>query len=91
VKLIPILILSIFLTGCSWFKKPDPPPAGISTKTVDIRPEALEYCSLLKEDLVIKTFDNLLVAYSDLALQYAECSNKQTASVKLLKQIGNIK
>lgn len=79
------------MTGCSWFTKHEDPPAGISTKQVDIRPEALEECSLLKEDLVIKTFDNLLVAYSDVALQYAACSNKQTASVKLLKQIGNIK
>lgn len=90
-KIIPILILSIFLTGCSWFKKPEEPPAGISTKPVDIRPEALEQCSLLEENITIKTFDNLLVAYSEVTLQYAICANKQTASVKLLKQIGNIK
>ena len=89
-KLIPILILSIFLTGCACFKKPEE-PSGITTKPVEFKPEVLEHCSLLKENLVLKTFDDTLVAYSDLVTSYVVCANKQSTSVKLLKEIGNVK
>lgn len=89
-KITPILILSLFLSGCGIFKK-DPEPVIYSSTPVQIDREALEYCSLLKEGLVINTFEGALLAYSDVATLYAACSNKQTNSVKLLKQFGGIK
>ncbi len=91
-KIIPILILSLFLTGCGFFekfRKPEPP--AITPQTINIDKAALEYCDLLKEDLVIKNFQDSLVAYGDLATAYSKCANKQATSVKLLKQFGNIK
>lgn len=91
-KIIPIIILSIFLTGCGFFeklRKPDPPV--VTPQTVNIDKSALEYCDMLKEDLVIKNFQDSLNAYGDLAALYSKCANKQATSIKLLKQFGNIK
>ena len=84
-KFIPILILSLFLSGCAFFKK-DISPVTYTNEAVRIDSSALEYCSLLKDNLVISTFEDAIVAYSDVATLYATCSNKQTTSVKLLKQ-----
>lgn len=89
-KIIPILILSIFLTGCGCFQKHEDPP-GISVKPIEFKPEVLEQCALLDEKLAVKTFNDILIAYGDLTTMYVVCANKQTASVKLLKEIGNIK
>ena len=90
-RIIPILILSIFLTGCSWFKKPDKPFVPPDTK-VNIDTKVLEPCSLLKEDIKLTTFDEyLLVEYPQIVKQYTDCAIKQSNSVKLIKQLGNIK
>ena len=89
-KFIPIIILSLFLSGCGVFKK-DPGPVTYTNAPVKLDREALEYCSLLKEGLVISTFEDAIIAYSDVATLYAACSNKQTNSIKLLKQFGGIK
>lgn len=89
-KFIPVLALVLFLSGCGVFKK-DPGPVTYVNEAVRLDSSVLEYCGLLKENLVIGTFEDALVAYSDVATQYATCSNKQTTSVKLLKQFGGIK
>ncbi len=92
-KIIPILILSIFLTGCGFlenFKKKEEPPA-ITTNKVHIDKESLDLCVSLDETLVVRNFQDAVVAYSDLAVKYGNCANKQYNSVKLLKQFGNIK
>ncbi len=89
-KIILILILSLFLSACGVFKK-DPGPVVYTNEPVQINKEALEHCSLLKEGLVITTFEDALLAYSDVATLYATCSNKQATSIKLLKQFGGTK
>lgn len=88
-KIILSIILSIFLTSCSWPTKPEPviEPA----KVVKIDKAALLSCDLLKEDVILATFPDILVAYSDIATKYADCANKQNSSIKLLKEFGNIK
>lgn len=91
-KIILIVLLSIFLTGCGFFenlRKQDPPV--VAPQVVNIDKSALEQCAFLKEDLVIKNFQDSLNAYGELATLYANCANKQATSVKLLKQFGNIK
>ena len=92
-KIIPILILSIFLQGCAFldfFRKPDI-PAVSPQKVVKLDPDVYKTCDLLKEDLAIATFEDSLIAYSDLATLYGKCANKQKDSVKLLKDFSNYK
>lgn len=89
-KLILALILTIFLQGCSLWKT-IPPPVIPPDKVVNIAKEALEPCNLLSENLVINTFEDAIVAYGDLSTSYGICANKQSVSIKLLKQFGNIK
>lgn len=88
-KFIPIIFLSILLVGCPWPLKPE--PAIEPAKTANIEKAALEPCSLLQEDIVLVTFPDLLVAYSDIATKYATCAGKQDTSIKLLKKFGGIK
>lgn len=88
-KIIPIIALSILLSGCGLFKKHEDPPV-ITTKPVNINKEALKFCAPLSENITVKTFEDTLIIYADLTQQYVECANKQATSVKLLKQIGNI-
>jgi hypothetical protein len=77
------------LTGCSWKTKTEPsiPPA----KAIAIDTGALQQCSLLKENLTITTFEEGLIAYSDIATLYGQCAKQQSNSIKLLKQFGGIK
>lgn len=89
-KIIPIIILSIFLSGCIFPVKPDEPSMP-PAKPVAIDKAALEPCALLKEDIVLTSFPDLLVVYSDTATKYAECAKKQSNSIKLLKEFGGIK
>lgn len=88
-KIIPIIILSIFLQGCASFKKPDIVINTPSVVTIDT--EILQLCPLLKEDAVISSFEDSITVYADLATAYGICAKKQSNSVKLLKQFGNIK
>lgn len=92
-KFIPIIILSLFLQGCGFLdklKKPEE-PAIPPNKVVNIDTAALEYCPLLKEEIKVSTFEQILVEYSELATSYGNCASKQATSVKLIKQLGNIK
>jgi hypothetical protein len=90
-KFIPILILSIFLTGCALFKKEEPTVILPTTQVVHINPEVLTECSLLDTEILVPTFESAVAAYSNVTALYAVCANKQTISIKLLKQFGNIK
>lgn len=90
-KLIPILILSIFLSGCGIFQKPKQEVVINTPSVVHIDTETLVPCPLLKEDVLVSNFDDALVQYGDLATLYGICANKQKISIKLLKQFGNIK
>ena len=84
-----LLVLVLALQGCAFFQKraPSIPPSTVVT----IDKAALEQCSLLKEDLVVVTFEDALLVYGELATAYGTCATKQATSVKLLKQFGNIK
>jgi hypothetical protein len=86
VKIIPILILSIFLISCSTTK----PVAAITPKVVNLDSSVLEPCAILKEDIQILSFDQIIDLYGSLAAQYGICAIKQSNSIKLLKQFGNI-
>lgn len=88
-KIIPIIILSIFLSGCSLFRKhPDPvlPP----TKVAIVDKSILEYCPLLKEKPVITTFQDVITEYGELSTLYGICASKQAVGVKVIKELGNI-
>jgi hypothetical protein len=87
VKIIPILLLSLFLVACDTIPKIPP----ITTKPVTLDSTALEQCPSLKEDITVSTFDQFIVVYGDLATMYGKCAGQQAGSVKLLKQFGNIK
>lgn len=88
-KIIPIIILSIFLTGCACFKKPD--DVVIDTpKVANINAKVLEPCALLPETGAIKTFEEVLDAYGNLASLYGTCAVKQNNSIVVIKQFGNI-
>lgn len=90
-KIIPIIILSLFLTGCACFKKPEPPVIPPET-TVHIDSKILEPCSELKEDINLSTFDQYIqLEYPQIVRQYTDCAIKQSNSTKLIKQLGNIK
>lgn len=89
-KLILGLILAVTLQGCGLWKT-TPPPVIPPDKVVNIAKEALEPCILLNEGLVINTFEDAIVAYGDLSTSYGICANKQSVSIKILKQFGNIK
>lgn len=86
-RLISIILLALFLQGCNTI----PEIAIPADKPVNISKEALEPCSLLKENLAISSFEDAIVAYGDLSTAYGTCANKQFTSIKLLKQFGNIK
>lgn len=90
-KIIPILILSLFLQGCgflSYFKTKNPtlPP----DKIVNIDKDALKLCIALNENLTISSFEDALVVYGDLATSYGICAKQQATSVKLIKKLGSI-
>lgn len=89
-KIIPVLLLAIFLQGCTAPRKRIPTIVE-PTKVVQLAPESIQPCELLKEDVVIKGFDEALVVYSDLANAYGVCAKKQLNSIRLLKEFGNIK
>lgn len=81
-KIIPILILSIFLSGCAFdkfFERTD-------TKGVNINSEVLEYCLPINDDVKLDVNGGLKV-YSDLAQQYVVCAKKQAAGVKVIKEL----
>lgn len=88
-KFIPVLILSIFLSGCIFPLKPDEPTIP-RTEPAKIEKAALEPCPLLKEGVVVQSFQEVLVEYSDLAAKYSECANKQNNSIKIIKKFGAI-
>lgn len=90
-KIIPIIVLSLFLTGCVLFKKPEPPIIP-PERVVHIDEGNLQQCALLKENIELSTFDQfILVEYPAVIKQYTDCATKQANSVKLIKELGNIK
>lgn len=89
-KIIPIIILSIFLQGCSLLnKRPEPPP--ITTNVIQIDSEALQPCVDLPENSAPTTFEESLERYIGLGELYGKCAIRQNGSIKILKKIGNIK
>lgn len=87
-KILVAILLSLSLSGCSWFTKPD---ATVPEKVVKLDARVLEPCADLNaipenasfEDLMNTTFANFQV--------YSECKAKQDNSIKLLKQFSNYK
>lgn len=92
-KLIPVIILSILLSGCSildYFRDRPQPPQIPPAKVLVIDSSLLTFCSLLEEKPNITTFQSSLEAYASLASKYGECALKQASGVKLIKKLGNI-
>lgn len=93
-KFIPVLLIVLLLQGCAlldFFKKPEPPAIPPETKTVNLDSASLLLCDRLKEAVEVKSFEDIVAIYGELATQYAVCANRQATSVRLLKQFGNIK
>lgn len=93
-KFIPVLLIALVLQGCAaldFFKKPAPPAIPAETKTVNLDSASLLLCDRLKEAVEVKSFEDIIAVYGELATQYAVCANRQATSVRLLKQFGNIK
>lgn len=84
------IILAIFISGCAFLNKPVPPVIP-EAQVVRLAPDSLTFCDMLKEDIVITTFEDAILAYGELATQYGTCANKQADSIKLLKKFGGIK
>lgn len=89
-KFILIIILSISLQACGMFKK-NPEVVVVTPKIVHIDKDVIIPCSMLDEEVTISTFEDALVAYSNLGMLYGVCANKQNTSIKIIKQFGNIK
>ena len=89
-KVIPVLILSIALSGCGFFTKKQENPI-IVDKTINIDKSYLEPCNLLDENLVVKTFEDGVEAYAMLGKEYSYCAKKQNNSILIIKKLGNIK
>ena len=94
-KLLIILIMSAFLTGCASFKeaicgKPD--IIVPENKTIHVDPKLLEPCQKLIESTTpAPSFEDYLLLIGDNAIIYADCKNKQNSSITFMKQLGNIK
>ena len=91
-KIIPIIILSLSLSGCvifDFFKK-HPEPTLPPTRVAQVDKSLLEYCPLLKEKPVINTFQDVITEYSELSILYGTCASKQATGVKVIKELGNI-
>ena len=82
------LLLVLVLVGCATAPLPTIVPPS---KVVHIAPSVLESCTLLDENPLVSTFEDVLVLYSELATAYGVCADKQSNSIKLLKEFGNIK
>lgn len=91
IKSLVTILLILLIQGCAfldYFKKPPAIPPGTP---VNISAEALKECALLKDTVLIVSFEDAIVAYGDLAGAYGTCANKQKSSIKLIKEFGNIK
>lgn len=93
IKTLVTILLIFSLQGCAfldYFKKHNEPsiPPGVP---VNIAPDALKECNLLNEAILVVTFEDAISAYGSLATEYSGCANKQKTSIKLIKQLGNIK
>ncbi len=88
-KIIPIIILSIFISGCTLFRKHEEPTLP-PTKIAKVDKSLLEYCPLLKEKPVINTFQDVITEYGELSTMYGMCASKQASSIKIIKELGNI-
>jgi hypothetical protein len=91
IRILSTLLLVLLLQGCAfldYFKNPPSIPPGIP---VNISTEALKECPLLKNDVTVASFEDAIIAYGDVAAAYGTCANKQKASIRLIKELGNIK
>lgn len=89
-KFILAVVFVILLSGCAFLEK-NTRLALPSGSIAAIDSNILIPCDALKEDLTIVTFDDAILVYADLATKYGNCSKKQLAGVKIIKQFGNIK
>ena len=89
-KKLLVLLLPFFLSGCAvldWFKKPDVTiPPTISAKPVVIDKSLLQQCAILPEPTELSASEFIF-----LSSQYGVCAGKQKASVKVIKDLANIK
>lgn len=95
-KFIPFILISVLLSGCVLFKKPEKPPEPpaiprVETQQLNIDSKILELCAKLPDQVTAKSFEDVVAVYGELVTLYVTCANRQSDSVKLLKKIGNIK
>lgn len=88
-KIIPILILTIFLHGCALFKNKEEPAIDVKTE-VAIDSEVLTLCERLPEKLVLDKFSDFTALHGKLVNQYITCANRHYDAVELLKKFGGI-
>ena len=91
IKTLATILVVFSLQGCAFLDYFKNPPAIPSGAPVNISAEALVECPLLKSDVIVASFEDAIVAYSDVAVAYGNCANKQKSSIKLIKELGNIK
>lgn len=91
--LISVLLLPM-LTGCAlfdFFKKPEP-PAIVTPRVILIDSENLKECELLPRienpNPTQEELDSLKFLWID---KYGVCANRQRNSVKVIKELANIK
>jgi hypothetical protein len=87
-RLLVTILLIFSLSGCAFLNKPVSIPTGTP---VNINPDLLKECPLLDEGLQVATFEDVVIVYSNLAKTYGYCAMQQKNSVKLIKELGNIK
>lgn len=92
IKTLVTILLIFSLQGCAfWNKFKNPPPSIPPSVPVNIEPDALKECNLLNEAVLVVSFEDAISAYGSLATEYSTCAGKQKTSIKLIKQLGNIK
>lgn len=89
-KIIPILILTLFLQSCGWLsRKPEVP--AITTQTVQIDSKALEQCPLIEDNPAdLTSFEGIRTAHTLLQIEYGKCAIRQAGSIKIIKKFGSI-
>ena len=86
-----IFALIILLSGCSTAKDficKDVLVQEERKLTVD--PRYLQECSALSKLQTTANFNEVLAVTAENAILYSDCKNRQSDSIRLIKQLGNI-
>jgi hypothetical protein len=90
IKPLVAFLIALSIQGCAFLDHSKNSPAIPPGAPVNISAEALTTCPLLKDSVLVSSFEEAIILYGDLAETYEVCANKQKASIKLIKELGNI-